>query len=84
MIQDFQQKEKVEGYIRHCGPYIVEIFKVFEKLISDGKNVKSDDEETGENEVNVTAALSAIFCGEAENIGEIRQSHIVEFATGLL
>ncbi len=68
---DFQQKEKTEGFVRHCGAYTVEIFEVFERLIREGRMISEE-----ENGISLEAALSRIPCGEADTILEIRNKHI--------
>lgn len=75
---DFQQKEKEEGWIRHCGPYVIEIFKYFFKSIQEGQCISGSESPRSDvpNSITVLRALSAIPCGEAEAIETIRQDHI--------
>lgn len=75
---DFQKKEKEEGWVRHCGPYIVEIFKIFKKVIQKGQCIAGGitPDSTIANSISAQTALSKIPCGDAEIVNEIREEHI--------
>lgn len=75
---DFQQAEKAEGWIRHCGAYLIEIFNVFSHAIQEGKPIAGFEVEDPAvlNCISLKAALSKIQCGEAEAICQIRSQHI--------
>jgi hypothetical protein len=75
---DFQQKEKTEGWIRHCGVYTVEIFLTFKKALDDNKYISGcflADPRAPES-IALETVLSSISCGEAEAIPQLRQEHI--------
>ena len=67
---DLQQKEKDEGWIRHCGAYTVEIFRALLKAIRKSK--------VAPDKLTVQTILSAIACGKADNMEYIRRNHIRE------
>lgn len=75
---DFQQKEKKEGWIRHCGPYVIEIFKCFSHCIKENRCISGSHLPSPDinHSISVQTALSHIPCGEAENIIKIRENHV--------
>lgn len=83
---DFQQTEKQEGWIRHCGPYMIEIFNTFAKLIQIGKCISGSqlpNLDIAKDSISLLTALSEIPCGEAKAEIEIRNKHI-ENASNIL
>jgi hypothetical protein len=75
---DFQISEKQEGSIRHCGAYVVELFKIFADSIRAGKCISGASRSNPKisNSVSVMAVFSSIGCGEAEEISRIRQAQV--------
>lgn len=75
---DFQIAEKQQGFVRHCGPYVIEIFNVFEQYIQNKKPISGSylENKKIQNSVSAQVALSQIPCGEAEKIVQIRRKHI--------
>lgn len=72
---DFQQKEKKEKFIRHCGVYVIEIFKIFSECIKNGKIINESDLANNETTFSLQTALSPIPCGKAEDVVTIRKEH---------
>lgn len=62
---DFQISEKEEGFIRHCGVYVIEIFNVFSQKASVICDLST-----------LQVVLSQIPCGQAQRIREMRLAHI--------
>ena len=76
---NFQQQEKQEGWLRHCGAYLIEIFKVFRQYIQDERYITGGlphNARIDNNSISLQAALSVIPCGEAEAAVRIRKDHI--------
>ena len=78
---DHQEAEKKEGWIRHCGAYLFEIFREMIKAIKEDKILHSLDAEEGVEFMK--KILSTIPCGAAENIRNIREAHIREAEANL-
>ncbi|MDX2165061.1 MAG: Ulp1 family isopeptidase [Gammaproteobacteria bacterium] len=80
---NLQQKEKEEGWIRHCGLYAIEMFKIFEDYIRANRCISGgamSNISINEDSVSLEVALSKIPCGEVEVCSQIRKNHIVEVA----
>ena len=76
---NFQQKEQQAGWVRHCGAYLIEIFKKFRQCIQQGQCISGSilpDINIDNNSVSLQTALSAIPCGEAGDMEIIRKTHI--------
>lgn len=75
---NFQEAEQDEGWVRHCGAYVVEIFLQFAKTIKKGQCISAFllPDVNLPDSISLETALSSIPCGEAEDIVNIRKQHI--------
>lgn len=81
---NFQQREKQEDWLRHCGMYVIEIFKIFRQYIKQAQCISGSlmpDINIDKNSASLQTALSGIPCGEAEVAAKIRQRHIGDACT---
>jgi hypothetical protein len=84
-VIDFQEKEKEEGWMRHCGVYVIEIFRAFSKQIKNGKTIFADrmNSVMAVNGIALSAVLSEIAFWEAETAFLLRVNHIEEMLKNL-
>lgn len=78
---DFQQKEKQVGWLRHCGVYVIEIFKIFQKSIQQGNCISGSElpnTDLIKESISLQTCLSEISCGDVETISQTRKKHIEE------
>lgn len=76
---NFQQQEKQEGWVRHCGVYLVEIFKVFREYIRQGRYIISNLSPNAgieDNSISLQSALSTIPCGAVAITNHLRFLHL--------
>ncbi|MEM8908710.1 MAG: hypothetical protein AAGD05_12755 [Bacteroidota bacterium] len=84
---DFQRSEKVDGWVRHCGPYVVEIFRRFYRYYTERSAQPIAGSHLADpavaNSCPVQTVLSDIPCGAAEASPALRQAHITDTMTYL-
>jgi ankyrin repeat protein/uncharacterized protein YjbI with pentapeptide repeats len=81
----FQKNEIEQGWIRHCGPYVIALFMQFAQCIRNGQYISGcyTPDDTIKNSIAAQTAFSNIPCGDAEIIMTIRENHIDEMITYL-
>lgn len=76
---DFQEKEKQEGWVRHCGVYVVEILEAFAERVRNNQCVTGSElanTNIEKDSLSLQTILSSIPSGEAENVRQLREKHI--------
>lgn len=76
---DFQAREKQQGWIRHCGVYLVEIFEAFSLRIQNNQCISGSElanDHIEKNSLSLQTVISSIPSGEAENVKQLREKHI--------